>query len=62
MIYQLSDSCVCGHTLNYHCDHTDIGLGYYCVGRLNPDCKCLEFRLDNLRYLEECSEHKTRVS
>ena len=51
---QLSDICICGHSLNFHADHSDIGLGVYCVGDM--DCECLDFKLDNLRWLEHKAE------
>lgn len=56
--FDLNSLCVCGHTLNYNCDHMDIGIGKYCVGKLSPDCRYITFKLDNLKYLEVLSKEK----
>ena len=55
------DICTCGHDLRFHVNHTDIGYGKYCVGKLNPDCKCMEFILDNLTYIERIAKERKLV-
>ena len=62
MTIQLYHLCVCGHESMYHVDHTDVGLGLYCVGDANTDsCPCPDFRLDNLSYIEKEAEFRNLV-
>ena len=57
----MNEFCVCGHTFNYHVDHTDVGIGKYCVGQLNPDCHCSTFKLDNLKLIEDLARKRNLV-
>ncbi len=47
--------CECGHPKNFH----GIVIPYPCLEGWTshmPGCECIQFKRDNLRYLEELSE------
>jgi hypothetical protein len=52
--------CVCGHYKNIHIMHEDTrciqAIQMQCHGTYYVYCPCMKFKLNNLKYLEQCYE------
>lgn len=67
MKYSDNDLCVCGHEYESHFldedgQLVDEGVGYCLECYYEYNGSCDGFKLDNLKYLEQCFEERQRVS
>lgn len=65
----MEEYCVCGHSKNIHngwegeptgCDSFAIGSEYFEERYL--DCHCSEFKLDNLRFVEDEAKRRNLIN